>query len=141
MEYKDFIIGFKGSYTKKVTERDNDLFADLSGDFNPIHFEDEAAQYHGFKSKVSNGFVSESRIAAALVSTFGSVDTLVLAVEKNTKFIKPVYMGDYITASVEVVGRIEAIKMLMIKARCFNQRSERVIETSMKIKILSKSEV
>lgn len=140
MKYSDFIVGYKGSYTKKVTERDNDLFAELSGDFNPIHFKDEAAQTHGFQSKVSNGFVSESRIAAALVETFGSEDTLVLALEKNTRFIKPVYMGDDITATVEVVKRIEAVKILKIRARCFNQRNERVIETSMMIRILSKND-
>ena len=140
MAFSDFIVGYKGSYTKKVTERDNDLFADLSGDYNPIHFQDELAQSYGFAGRISNGFVSESRIAAALVKIFGSDDTLVLAIEKNTKFIKPVYMNDDITASVEVVKRIEALQILNIKASCFNQRREQVIETSMVIKILSKKD-
>jgi hypothetical protein len=49
-------------------------------------------------------------------------------------------MNDDITATVEVVKRIEALKILNIKARCFNQRREQVIETSMVIKILSKSD-
>ncbi len=140
MAFSDFIVGYKGSYTKKVTERDNDLFADLSGDYNPIHFQDELARSYGFAGRISNGFVSESRIAAALVKIFGSEDTLVLAIEKNTKFIKPVYMNDDITATVEVVKRIEALQILNIKARCFNQRREQVIETSMVIKILSKND-
>jgi 3-hydroxybutyryl-CoA dehydratase len=140
MAFSDFLVGYKGSYTKRVTESDNDLFANLSGDYNPIHFQDELARSYGFEGKISNGFVSESRIAAALVETFGSADTLVLAVEKNTKFIKPVYMNDDITATVEVVKRIEALQILNIKARCFNQRYEQVIETSMVIKILSKSD-
>ncbi len=138
MEFKDFTVGYKGSFTKKVTALDNKYFADLSGDYNPIHFYDEVAQAHGFTSMVSNGFVAESRIAAALVHTFGSEDTLVLAMEKNTKFLKPVYMDDDITATVEVVGRIETLKVLKIKAECFNQRNERVIKTAMIIRILSK---
>jgi 3-hydroxybutyryl-CoA dehydratase len=141
MAFSDFIVGYKGSYTKKVTERDNNFFADLSGDYNPIHFQDELARSYGFASRISNGFVSESRIAAALVEIFGSDNTLVLAIEKNTKFIKPVYMNDDITATVEVVKRIEALQVLYIKARCFNQRREEVIEASMVIKILSKNDI
>ena len=141
MTFSEFIVGYKGSYTKMVTEHDNNLFADLSGDYNPIHFQDELARSYGFAGKISNGFVSESRIAAALIKTFGSDDTLVLAIEKNTKFIKPVYMNDVITATVEVVKRIEALQILNIKASCFNQRREQVIETSMVIKILSKNDV
>lgn len=137
MEFEDFVIGYKGSFTKKVTALDNKHFAELSGDYNPIHFYDEVAQAHGFTGMVSNGFVAESRIAAALVHTFGSDGTLVLAMEKNTKFLKPVYMDDDITATVEVVGRIEALKVLKIKADCFNQRHERVIQTSMIVRILS----
>ena len=140
MKFSDFIVGYKGSYTKMVTERDNDLFADLSGDYNPIHFQNELAQSYGFDSKISNGFVAESRIAAALIKMFGSDNTLVLAIEKNTKFIKPVYMNDVITAAVEVVKRIEALQILNINARCFNQHHEKVIETSMVIKILSKND-
>ena len=83
MTFSEFIVGYKGSYTKMVTEHDNNLFADLSGDYNPIHFQDELARSYGFAGRISNGFVSESRIAAALIKTFGSDDTLVLAIEKN----------------------------------------------------------
>jgi 3-hydroxybutyryl-CoA dehydratase len=140
MVFSDFVVGYKGSYTKKVTERDNDLFADLSGDYNPIHFEDELARSYGFKGRISNGFVTESRIAAALVETFGTENTLVVAIEKNTRFLKPVYMNDDITANVEVVKRIEALNILNIKARCFNQHQEKVVETSMVIKILPRAE-
>jgi acyl dehydratase len=47
-----------------------------------------------FKRKISNGFVTETRIAAALAETLGSDETLVVAIEKNTRFLKPVYMDD-----------------------------------------------
>ena len=137
-KYDDFTIGFKGSFTKKVTEQDNLQFAELSGDYNPIHYQDDVAQAFGFAGKISNGFVTESRIAAALVETFGSNDALVLAIEKNTKFLKPVYMNDVITATVEVVARYEPMRVLKIKAKCYNQNNERVVATSMLIKILQR---
>jgi 3-hydroxybutyryl-CoA dehydratase len=138
--YNNFHIGFKGFFTKKVTDKDNILFRDLSGDSNPLHFQDEVARSVGFAGKISNGFVTESRIAAALVETFGSENTLVLALKKNTNFLKPVYMDDDITATVEVVGRLESLQALKIKAGCFNQRNEQVVSTTMVIKICKRLE-
>lgn len=136
--YNDFIIGYKGYFTKKVTPRDNDLFAELSGDYNLLHFSDNVAKEVGFQDRVSNGFVTESRLAAALVETFSSQHTVVLELEKNTRFRKPVYMNDEITAIVEVVGRLESMRALKIKGQCFNQNKELVIDCSMLIQILRK---
>ncbi|MDA3898051.1 MAG: MaoC/PaaZ C-terminal domain-containing protein [Desulfobacteraceae bacterium] len=138
LDYNDFKICFHGSFKKIVTEEDNRLFAQLSGDYNPIHFSDETARKAGFERRVSNGFVAESRIAAALVETFGNENNLVLAIKKNTNFLRPVYMGDEITARVEVVGRVPSIRLLKIKATCINQNKEQVIETKMLIRILKK---
>ena len=137
LTYDDFKVGYKGSFTKSVTERDNDMFGELSGDMNPIHFDDAVGRKLGFKGRVSNGFVQESRIAAALIETFGSDDTIVVALEKNTRFLKPVYMDDEITATVEVVGRVPALRALKIKAGCVNGDGEQVVATNMTIIIVS----
>jgi 3-hydroxybutyryl-CoA dehydratase len=136
MKYKDFKVGFRGSFTRAVTYDENIKFGEISGDLNPLHFKDELAIKLKFKGAVSNGFVAESRIAAALVETFGSQSTIVVALEKNTKFLKPVYMDDIIRAEVEVVAQINALHALKIKAKCYNQNNEEVISTNMVIKIL-----
>ena len=136
MNYDDFVVGYTGSFTRPVTEHDNTLFAELSGDYNPVHFDDDLARCLGYEGRISNGFVQESRIAAALVETFGSPTTLVVALEKNTRFVRPVYMGDVISATVEVVGRVEAMRALKIKAQCVNQNGDVVVSTRMTIKIL-----
>lgn len=136
-KYEDFNVGYKGSFTKTVTEHDNKLFAELSGDYNPVHFQDDIGRRLGFDARVSNGFVQESRIAAALVETFNSDEAVVVALEKNTRFLKPVYMGDEITATVEVVGRIKALQALKIRATCVNAKGDIVVKTNMTIKIYS----
>lgn len=137
-KFEDYIIGYKGSYTRKITQRDNDLFAELSGDYNPLHSQDDVAKEVGFKKRVSNGLVTESRLAAALVQTFGLGDCIVLELEKNTLFRRPVYIGDNITATVKVIERMNSMRILKIKAECFNQNDEKVIETSMLIQVLSR---
>ena len=138
MKFDDFKIGHKSFYKKKDTMVDNDMFRELSGDDNPIHFDEKVARRCGFKGRISNGFVTESRIAAAIVKTFGSDGTVVLALKKETKFRKPVYMDDEIIATVEVVGRQEATRILKIKAECFNQHGEQVVDTTIYIKIIEK---
>ena len=67
MRFQDFVVGYGGAFTKEVTAKDNDQFAELSGDFNPLHFSDDFARRVGFDRRISNGFVTESRVAAALV--------------------------------------------------------------------------
>ena len=52
MTYKDFIIGYKGTFKKKVTERDNLLFADISGDYNKLHFDGDIAKKCGLIGKI-----------------------------------------------------------------------------------------
>ena len=136
MTYDDYPVGYKGEFRKAVTAHDNVLFAEVSGDDNAIHFRDDVAQNAGFGGMISNGFVTESRIAAALVKTFGSDGMLVVAIEKNTRFLKPVYMDDDITATVEVIGRIPAMGILRIRAACYNQRNEQVVATAMKIRLI-----
>jgi len=138
MRYSDFKVGYKGSFIRPVTYDENVKFGEISGDLNPLHFDDEVAKELGFKSAVSNGFVAESRIAAALIETFGSEMTVVVALEKNTKFLQPVYMGDLIRAEVQVAAQIRSMKALKIIAKCYNQDNELVILTNMVIKILEK---
>jgi 3-hydroxybutyryl-CoA dehydratase len=70
MDYNDFVIGYSGAFTRPVSKEDNLAFAELSGDFNPVHFDDGAARDVGFAGAISNGFVTESRIPSARSKTW-----------------------------------------------------------------------
>ena len=135
-KYEDFVIGYGATYKRNVTQRDNELFADFSGDDNPLHFNDELAQKVGYEERISNGFVTESRLAAALVKAFTSKNCIVVELEKKTKFCKPVYMGEEITAKVKVIERLEAFQALKIEAQCLNQKGEKVMTAFFVVQIL-----
>jgi 3-hydroxybutyryl-CoA dehydratase len=137
INYKDFVVGYKSTFTRTITKNDNELFAEISGDHNPLHFNDQLAQKVGFNAMISNGLITESRIGATLVDAFTSDDCLVVELEKNTRFYKPVLMGDDITTTVEVIGRIDAMKALKLSSQCFNQNNEMVVEATLVVKILS----
>jgi len=135
-KYEDFVVGYGATYKRNVTQRDNELFADFSGDDNPLHFNDELAQKVGYEERISNGFVTESRLAAALVKAFTSDNCIVVELEKKTRFCKPVYMDEEITAKVKVIERLEAFQALKIEAQCLNQKGEKVMTAFFVVQIL-----
>ena len=137
-KYEDFVVGYGATYKRKVTQRDNELFAEFSGDDNPLHFNDELAKKVGYKARISNGFVTESRLAAALVKAFTSDNCIVVELEKKTRFCKPVYMDEEITAKVKVIERLEAFQALKIEAQCLNQKGEKVMTAFFVVQILQR---
>ena len=137
MTYDDFDVGYRGSYSQAVTAEDNALFAKISGDYNPIHFRSDVSAETAYKAPISNGFIAESRIAAALVNAFGSDETLVIGVRKSVRYLKPVYIGEVITAEVEVVERLPLGRLLRVKARCVNAEGEVVVKATFLVQILA----
>lgn len=94
------IIGDCGSFSKTITDADIVLFAGVSGDFNPIHINDEFAKNSIFEKRIAHGMLSASFISTVLGMYMPGPGTIYL--EQNLKFRKPVYIGDTITAKAIV---------------------------------------
>jgi len=91
---------------KHITEQDIKLFADVSGDHNPLHLDAEFASKTMFKQRVAHGMLTASLISAALASMPGTIILTCVCLS----FEKPVYIGDNITAKV-TVSKIENSKV------------------------------
>ncbi len=61
--YNELKIGDKASFTKTITETDFYLFAGISGEFNPLHVNDEFAKLTPFKTRIGHGALPQSLIA------------------------------------------------------------------------------
>ena len=116
----------------------DDEFAQISGDSNPIHLDDEVARSCGYDGRVSHGFVSESLAAAAAVETFSSETGIVVILEKATQFRRPAYVGDVITAVVEVESRSESSRLLRVSATTTNQHGQTVVTSRMLLRLLAR---
>jgi 3-hydroxybutyryl-CoA dehydratase len=101
-------IGDEFFFHKHVTEQDVQLFADISGDHNPLHMDEEFACTTMFKQRVVHGILTASLISTALASMPG---TIILTYISLT-FEKPVYIGDNLTAKV-VIRKIEGSKVYL----------------------------
>ncbi len=121
--WDDIQIGAVETFTKTMTESDLVTWVGMTGDLNPIHIDREYAMETRFGDVVIPGLLVAGLLSTVMTqSTFGNVYS-----SQTLKFLKPVYVGDTITAVGTVVDKLEEKRRVVIKTECFNQRDELVI--------------
>ena len=121
--WDDIHVGDQETFTKTMTQTDMILWVGLTGDMNPVHIGKEYAQTTRFKDVIIPGLMVAGLISTVMTqSTFGNVYS-----GQTLKFIKPVYVGDTITAVATVIEKMEEKHRVKIKTECYNQRDELVI--------------
>lgn len=118
-------LGDHASFTKTVTEADVVLYAGISGDINPVHIDDETAKRSRFGKRIAHGMLSAGFISAVLGTQLPGPGTIYTAQE--LKFVKPVMIGDTVTATVTVIERDEEKNRLKLETTVTNQAGEPVI--------------
>lgn len=116
-------VGDSGSFTKAVTEHDVFAFADASGDFNPLHIDEEYARRSLFGQRIAHGILTAGIISTVLGGEIPGLGTIF--VELHIRFLKPVYLGDLVTATATVMEIINP-KRVRLMVACSNQRGEDV---------------
>lgn len=130
IKYEDYEIGDSAFHAKTVTEADVIIFAGISGDFNPLHVNDEFAKTQQFGKRVVHGCFSSALISAALgVKLFGPG---ALYISQKVDFRKPVYIGDTLTAVATVKEKFTKkegkLKFLKVETNVYNQDDALVTE-------------
>jgi 3-hydroxybutyryl-CoA dehydratase len=124
--FEEFQVGDKASLTKLVTETDVLLFAAVSGDFYELHLDEEYAKTTRFGRRVAHGMLTASLLSATnamLLQRPGAI-----SLSQTLKFLRPVFIGDTVTATSEVVEIVRWKRCLRCKTTVVNQRGELVIE-------------
>jgi 3-hydroxybutyryl-CoA dehydratase len=97
---EDLKPGMAESFSKTVTERDIELFGEVSGDVNPVHFDEEFAKGTIFKGRIAHGVLSASYISTVLGMKMPGPGTIFMSL--TTRFKAPVRIGDTVTATCTV---------------------------------------
>jgi len=137
MKYEDFKIGYKGEYTTTITEEKNRLFGEITGDRNPVHFDEERMKKSIFGKTVTNGFLTETTIGSALVKMFTSDETIIIALKQENMLLAPVFMGDTITANVTVIERFPQKQRLLCDCLIKKDDGTEVVKSKFLVKILN----
>jgi 3-hydroxybutyryl-CoA dehydratase len=98
---EDLEIGMKRSLQKLVTDRDIELFAEVSTDRNPVHLDDSYAQDTIFEGRIAHGMLTAGLISAVIGEQLPGHGTVYLG--QTLKFMAPVRPGDMVRAEVEVM--------------------------------------
>lgn len=125
---QEISLGDCASFTKTVTETDVVMFAGISGDFNPAHLDAVSAEKGMFGKRIAHGMLSAGFISTVLGNYLPGPGTIYLSQE--LKFVKPVFFGDTITATVTVIERNEERNRLKLETTATNQDGETVITGS-----------
>lgn len=129
--FDEIQIGETASFTKTITETDVYLFAGISGDFNPLHVNEEYAKTSPFKTRIAHGGLAASLLANVLGMKLPGLGTV--ALEVTQKFRNPVYFGDTVTVAVTVAKKVERMKVIEMNILWSNQRGETVSKGSCKV--------
>lgn len=119
-------IGDFDQFSKTMAESDIYLFAGITGDLNPAHMNEEYAKETRFKSRIAHGILVGGLISTVIGTKLPGPGSIYR--EQQLKFLAPVYIGDTITARVEVEEIIEEKNKIVLKTSCFNQDNVMVID-------------
>ena len=121
----DYYVGEQASMTKTVSAADVSTFAGLIGDHNPIHIDDEYARTSRFGKRVAHGAFTGGLISAVLGNKLPGPGSIYLS--QQLEFLAPVFIGDTITAVVEVTSWRPEKRIITFKTDAYNQEEKQVV--------------
>ena len=121
-----YYVGQKASLSKTFTRADVEYFAGLSGDYNPLHLDEEYAKTTRFGKPILHGLLTASLLSGLLGNHLPGHGCVYLG--QTLRFVKPVYAGDTVTAHAEVLEYKPEKGFIRLKTICTNQNGETVIE-------------
>ena len=123
--YEELNLGDIASVSHLVSERDLILFAEVSGDVNPVHLDEDFAAATPFKGRIAHGMFTGALISAAIACELPGPGTIYIGQEIS--FLRPVRLGDEIRVELEVIDKLPKNRV-KIATRVFNQDNKQVVE-------------
>ncbi len=113
---EDIEIGLSRSLRKVVTDRDIELFAEVSTDRNPVHLDEAYARDTIFQGRVAHGMLTAALISAVIGEQLPGHGTVYLG--QTLKFLAPVRPGDTVEAVVTVTDMDIGKRRVTMATRC-----------------------
>jgi len=122
----DFAPGQHAEYTKTFTDEDVRRFVEITGDVNPLHVDDAFAARTRFGRRVLHGMLTASIFSTMVGMLLPGTGAIYRS--QTLAFLRPVYVGDTVTAHFVVRAVDRARHRLEIEAWIENAAGERVVE-------------
>lgn len=136
--YEQIEVGQNEQFERIVTGDMMEQFRSISGDINPLHCSEDYARAQGYPGRVVYGMLT-----ASLCSTLAGVylpGKYCLLYSVESKFRKPVFIGDTLTVSGKVSEKNDTFRTIVVKAEITNQEGVKVSKATLQIGFIEKSE-
>ena len=125
MRFDDLVVGQTAEYSKQVSDSEVMSFAGITGDFNPVHVDAEAAARTRFGGRIAHGMLSAGLVSAAIANRLPGPGSIYLA--QTLRFTAPVRLDDTITVKLTVTELLSK-KRVKLSTVCRNQNGETVLD-------------
>ena len=119
-------IGDSFKKERLVTDELVRAFAEVSGDFNPIHLDEDFAKTTRFARRIAHGMLSGAFISAVL--GYEMTEKKIVYLSQTLKFTAPVFIGDTVTTTATVTAIREDKNIVTMDTICTNQGDETVVK-------------
>jgi 3-hydroxybutyryl-CoA dehydratase len=124
--FEEFAVGDRTTFSKTITDAEIALFCGISGDMYALHVDEEYAKTTRFGRRAAHGMLTASLLSTvngALLQRPGG-----MYVSQTLHFRRPVFVGDTLTATSEVVELIPDKRRLRCVTRIVNQAGKVVLD-------------
>ena len=124
--FEELAIGQSAELKRRLTQKDIELFAAVSGDVNPAHMDEHYAENSLFHGVIGHGMWSGGLISTVLGTALPGPGTIYL--EQDMRFKKPVMLGDEVTVRVSVKSKRDDKPVVVFDCICLNEKGEVLVE-------------
>jgi len=119
-------VGQRASLTRTISDADITAFAALTGDHNPLHLDEAFAAQSRFGRRVAHGLLCAGLISAVLGTKLPGPGAIYL--QQTLRFLRPVFPGDTITATVEVTACADGRRTATLRTTCTDAAGRHVLD-------------
>lgn len=119
-------VGQVAEVSTRITSREVELFAEATGDRNPVHLDEDVAARSQFGGRIAHGMLTAGLVSAAIATRLPGPGAIYLG--QSLRFTRPVRIGDTVTVKLEVLEVITAKRRVRLATICTNQNGETVMD-------------
>ena len=119
-------VGQRARRTQQITAREVERYAEITGDRNPLHFDPEFARATRFGRLVAQGGIAAGMLNALVAMDMPGAGTVFMS--QTLTYLAPTYLGDTLTAEIEVVSLKPDKPVCQLRATIINQDGTRILE-------------
>jgi len=124
--FDEIEIGLEHHFEINIDEKLQEDFAKISGDFNPLHMDEQFAKKSKFGRRICHGMLLSSFFSRLIGMYLPGKNALYFS--QNLNFVEPCFIGDKIIVKGEVIDKSEATRMIKIKTTIKNRVGRVLIE-------------